>query len=191
MLFCTGVIDMKKKEVVWRWDLDCYMSFCPYCDEPTYNDDRCEFCGREYIMTEPEYKPTVIEQGEYTIVQCTNNNIHIYKGARMVYHASCTEKMSEKELLDMFKDLYDQYWGISPCEDCVNQGCLCEKCTHTEYPDGTSTEGTCYVSCGQSNPTQRDEMIKIIRHIRQSLIRCQPIDPNLVDRYNDLQKNGG
>ena len=48
-----------------------------------------------------ENEETVIEKGKYTIAQCSNNHVHIYKDGRMIYHASFNEKLTEKELLDL------------------------------------------------------------------------------------------
>lgn len=50
-------------------------------------------------IDELKHKETIIEQGEYTIVQATNNHISIYKSGEFVYHASCTEKKTEEELI--------------------------------------------------------------------------------------------
>lgn len=88
------------KEVQWRWDYGVYVPFCPYCDEPAYERDKCLSCGKTYKWVESDIKDTVIEKGKYTIAQCSNNHVHIYKDGRMVYHASCTTKMTENELLD-------------------------------------------------------------------------------------------
>ena len=88
------------KEVQWRWDYGVYVPFCPYCDEPAYDKDKCCFCGKHYKWLDSDIKDTVVEKGEYTIVQRSNNHVHIYKDGRMIYHASCTKKMTAKELLD-------------------------------------------------------------------------------------------
>ena len=94
----TGAI---KQKVNWRWDWGVYVPFCPYCDEPAYEQDHCVFCNREYEWVEGKHKATIVNVGEYTVVQCTNNHIHIYKDGRMVMHASCTKKKTEDELKEM------------------------------------------------------------------------------------------
>lgn len=91
------------KEVQWRWDYGVYVPFCPYCDEPAYERDKCLSCGKTYKWVESDIKDTVIEKGKYTIAQCSNNHVHIYKDGRMIYHASVNEKMTEKELLDLVR----------------------------------------------------------------------------------------
>lgn len=89
------------KKVKWRWDYGVYVPLCPYCGELAYEKDHCVFCNKEYEWVEGEHKGTIVNVGEYTVVQATNNHIHIYKGERMVRHASCTKKMTEEELKEM------------------------------------------------------------------------------------------
>ena len=88
------------KKVKWTWDWGCYVPLCPYCNELVYEKDHCVFCGKEYEWVDKS-KDRKVEVGEYTVVQTSNNNIHIYKGERMVFHASCTKRKSEIELKDM------------------------------------------------------------------------------------------
>lgn len=92
------------EKVKWRRDWGSYAPFCPYCDELAYEKNRCVFCGKEYEWVEGKYKPTIVEVGDYTIVQTTNKHIHIYKGERMVMHSSCTKKKTEDELRQMVAD---------------------------------------------------------------------------------------
>lgn len=86
------------KKVKWKWDCDVYVPRCPYCSEPAYEEDHCVFCGKKYEWVEGKHKPTVVEHNGYTIIQCTNNHIQIYKNGRIVMHASCTEKKTVEEL---------------------------------------------------------------------------------------------
>lgn len=89
----------KIKKVVWRKEFGTEYPFCPYCNEFAYEKDHCVFCGKEYEWVEGSGgEPTIIEHNGYTIVQCTNNHIQIYKDGRIVMHASCTKKMTEEEL---------------------------------------------------------------------------------------------
>lgn len=99
---------MVKKKVNWRWDYGVYMPFCPYCDEVASYKDKCAFCGKEYEWTEPKHKPTVVQVGEYTVTQATNNHISITRNDKMVYHAQCTKKKTEEELkkeVDLYQAL--------------------------------------------------------------------------------------
>ena len=86
------------KKVKWTWDWGVYVPHCPYCYEFAFEKDHCKFCGKKYERVEGKHNPTVIEHNGYTIVQCTNNHIQIYKDGRIVYHASCTKKMTDDEL---------------------------------------------------------------------------------------------
>lgn len=96
------------KEVEWMWEYGVYIPFCPYCGEPAYEKDSCYFCGKPYKYVEGEYKPTEVQCGEYTVVQNTNNHIHIYKDDSMVMHIQCTVKKTEEELREEV-EFYKQF----------------------------------------------------------------------------------
>lgn len=58
-------------------------------------------------IDELKHKETIIEQGEYTIVQATNNHISLYKNGGFVMHINCSKKMTEEELLKQI-DFYEK-----------------------------------------------------------------------------------
>ena len=95
------------KKVKWRWDMGCYESFCPYCDEPTYWEDHCVFCGKEYKWRRGRHSSRSVEVGKYTVVQTTGKSIYIYDNEdnRMLYHATCTKKLSKRKLKGFVKQL--------------------------------------------------------------------------------------
>ncbi len=88
------------KKVKWRWDMGCYIAFCPYCGEPAYLEDRCEFCGKEYKWREGRYRPREVVVGKYTVVQTSGNSIYITNNEvnRLVYHATCTKRLPKRKL---------------------------------------------------------------------------------------------
>lgn len=90
------------KKVDWRWEYDLYLPFCPHCNEPAHEKDRCIFCGKRYRWVEgrdkDKAKETIVEHEGFTIVQCTNNHIQIYWDGHLVMHSSCTKRMTEEEL---------------------------------------------------------------------------------------------
>lgn len=87
------------KKVKWRWDYGVYAPFCPYCDDIIYdNKEKCAVCGKPYEWVEPKYKDTVIEEGEYTIIQATNKHITIYQNGELILHAHYTKKLTCEEL---------------------------------------------------------------------------------------------
>ena len=93
----------KPKKIDWRLDWGCYVPFCPYCDELSYDRKKCLHCGKEYEWVEPKYKPKKVYREGYTIIQTTNMHIHIYdKADIMVFHGSCKKPQSKKELLQIF-----------------------------------------------------------------------------------------
>lgn len=97
------------KKVKWTYDLGVSIAHCPYCDVRAYVKDHCVYCGKKYKWVDcgKEAEPTVVEHNGYTIIQCTNNHIQIYKDGRIVMHASCTKKMTEEELKEQVAFLED------------------------------------------------------------------------------------
>lgn len=90
----------KTKKVKWRWDYGVYVPLCPYCNELAYEKDHCVFCEKEYKWVDKS-KERMVTVGEYTVVQASNNHITIVKGDRRVMHASCTKRMSKRQLKKM------------------------------------------------------------------------------------------
>lgn len=87
------------KKVNWRCDWGVYIPFCPYCDEPAYEEGHCVFCQRKYKWVEGKYKPLIVEFEGYKAVQATNNHISVYDAdGHMVMHSSCNRKYTEDEL---------------------------------------------------------------------------------------------
>lgn len=93
------------KKVIWETEFDSEEKypFCPYCKEFAYEKDHCVFCGKAYEWVEGEESNTVVEVGEYTIVQTPGKHIHLIKGDKLVMHAQCTKKLTEEELKEEIK----------------------------------------------------------------------------------------
>ena len=92
---------MKMKKVKWKDEYGTKMPFCPYCDEPIYEKGKCIFCEKEHEWVDVRPSETVVEVGEYVVVQTINNHVHIMNGGRMIMHMNCTRKMTEDELREM------------------------------------------------------------------------------------------
>lgn len=88
------------KKVIWEseFDPDTKYPFCPYCREPAYEQDHCVFCGKPYEWVEGDGETTIVEVGEYTIVQASNHHIQLVKNGNIVMHAQCTKRLTEEEL---------------------------------------------------------------------------------------------
>ena len=86
------------RKVKWKWDHGIFVPFCPYCKEPAYDKHQCKFCGRKYEWVEGKQQPTVVEHDGYTIIQCLNNHIQVYKNGSLAMHINCTQKMSVEQL---------------------------------------------------------------------------------------------
>ena len=111
------------KKVEWQDEYGELVPVCPYCNEWAYDKERCVFCGKPYEYWEPEDlpKPTVVEHEGFKIVQVPSNHIQIYdaKDGRLVYHASCTKKLTEDELrehADFLKKI--RKGGAEKCVSC-------------------------------------------------------------------------
>ena len=100
------------KKVKWRWDWGCYVPLCPYCNELAYEKDFCTFCLKPYKWVDKS-KDRKVVVGEYTVVQCSNKHIHIYKGERLVLHSQCTKRKSKRQLkkmVDFYKLTTSDEW---------------------------------------------------------------------------------
>ena len=107
------------KKVKWRWDWECYVPLCPYCNELAYENDHCVFCKKEYKWVNKS-KDRVVIVGEYTVVQTSNNHISITKDGRMVFHASCTKRKSKRNLKKMVQH-YEEII-LTPIEGLIAKG---------------------------------------------------------------------
>ena len=95
------------KKVKWKWDMGCYIAFCPHCGEPAYSDSFCEFCGKEYKWREGRYKPREVVVGKYTVTQTTGKSIYITdtEEHKLVYHLTCTKRLPKWKLKGFVKHL--------------------------------------------------------------------------------------
>ena len=110
---CGAKMYLKKiLEVQWQWDYGVYIPFCPYCNEPAYDEKICFNCGKEYKWVEGKHKSTVIHHKGYTIAQATNNHVTITKNGDLISHSQCIEKLSEDDLKAMVDRLEDEQEAI-------------------------------------------------------------------------------
>lgn len=97
---------MRKKKVKWRWDMGCYLPFCPYCGEPVYEEydtEKCYFCGQPFKFVKGLHKPRSVTVGKYTITQTTGKSIYARNNetGEIEMHASCTKRKSKRQLKKM------------------------------------------------------------------------------------------
>lgn len=98
------------KKVVWMEDYDGgKYPACPCCGEPAYYPDQCCFCGQPFEQDDEilkEFNHSVqIERDGYTVVQASNNHVHIYASdGTLLSHATCTQRMTEKQLYDYLEN---------------------------------------------------------------------------------------
>jgi hypothetical protein len=92
------------KKVIWKEDYDwSKYPVCPCCEEPAYYPDQCCFCGQPFEQDDEilkEFNHSIqIERDGYTVVQASNNHVHIYASdGTLLAHATCIKRMTEKEL---------------------------------------------------------------------------------------------
>ncbi len=91
------------KPVKWKWDWGAYLPFCPYCDEPAYDDEWCFNCHKKYKMVEGEFKDVIVTDGEWSAVSTPGKSLFIYHKGQTIAHASCTKQFTEEELLQQLK----------------------------------------------------------------------------------------
>jgi hypothetical protein len=89
------------KQVLWKDEFGEKMPFCPYCNEPIYVKGECIFCKKKHEWVELKQSETVVEVGEYAVIQTANNHIHVMHNGAMIMHINCTKKMTEDELRGM------------------------------------------------------------------------------------------
>lgn len=85
------------KKVKWRWDWECYVPFCPYCNELAYEKDFCTFCLKPYKWVDKS-KDRKVVVGEYTVVQTSNKHITVYKNGIRIMHLHHKRKLPKKRL---------------------------------------------------------------------------------------------
>lgn len=72
---------------------------CPHCGEMPYSYERCQFCGQRFLpFPKTENEENAIEVGKYTVVQASNNHVHVYKGSKLVLHAVVSRRLNTLEL---------------------------------------------------------------------------------------------
>ena len=92
------------KQVVWKDEYGTKMPFCPYCDEPIYIKGEWCFCNKKHEWVDIRPSETVVEVGEYAVIQTTNNHVHVMRNGEMIIHIHCSRRMTEDELRELVKD---------------------------------------------------------------------------------------
>ena len=86
------------KKVNWRKEFGTWVPLCPHCNEPAYERTYCTFCKGLYEWSDNPATVTTVKHNGYTIIQCTNNDILLYKGDRIFSHTHCIRRLTEAEL---------------------------------------------------------------------------------------------
>lgn len=101
----------EKKEVKWCYDWGVLIPFCPYCDEPAYEKDKCVFCGKEYITTPKPIPDLEVYGDRFYAVMPSKTSIYIFEqvtGA-LVCHESVSGKWDKEKLEKHLKEIEKGY----------------------------------------------------------------------------------
>lgn len=94
------------KKVIWRYEYEMYVPFCPYCNEFAYEENKCVFCNKEYEMTEYPESPIVVEYKNLKATQ-TGLGLWIERNGILLSHSSLSRKLTEEEILKMLRKQYE------------------------------------------------------------------------------------
>lgn len=97
------------KKILWYEDYDIMLPWCPSCNEPAYEHDKCVFCGQPFIWVDKPkgYEDIVVSYKDYTATQVYGSwGVYIEKkNGTLCTHMSCARKMSKRELLNILKGM--------------------------------------------------------------------------------------
>lgn len=76
-----------------------YYPFCPYCQEPAYEEEECVFCGMPYKWSKDPEPPTIVYIDGHAVLQTSGRQIYIYNsGGQLVSHATCDKRLTKRKL---------------------------------------------------------------------------------------------
>ena len=111
-VLCTSCEHMPKEEDKpnyhkprRRADTDGWgMPVCPSCQEPTYDEKRCIFCGQHIKVKEYPQKPLIVKWKGYKGVHVIGS-IWVYQDDKFVLHGQCKKKLTPNELRKQLKTM--------------------------------------------------------------------------------------
>lgn len=102
----------KKGRLVYRIEYDLCLPFCPFCNEPAYDDEYCVFCGAEFIKpTKEELEEVKKANHEYKVIYKNvaliqvGCSVYQYKDNKLISHWSLDKPFTEEELLKEAKKI--------------------------------------------------------------------------------------
>lgn len=125
-----GAGGLHVKNIVWKWDKDVFVPYCPHCDDLVYEKDHCVFCNQPYEWVDPKppcplsapYGIAEVNSGEYKLRVSYPDfkRISLYKNNCPLRLLSCDKKMRKAELLQLLTDNFewlDEYYQKLHPED--------------------------------------------------------------------------
>ena len=96
---------IEAQKILKKADIDGWgMPVCPSCNEPTYDDKRCFFCGQAIKLNEYLPKPLIVGWKGYKGVFIGGGYWIYYKG-KFVLHAQCAKKFTPKDARKQLKTM--------------------------------------------------------------------------------------
>lgn len=71
------------------------MPVCPSCQEPTYDEKRCFFCGQHIKVKEYPQKPLIVKWKGYRGVY-VSDSFWVHHNGKFVLHAQCKKMTPDK-----------------------------------------------------------------------------------------------
>ena len=90
----------RKRALIDGWG----MPVCPTCNEPTYDEKRCFFCGQAIRLKEYLPRPLIVGWKDYKGI-FVSGGYWIYHKGKIMMHARCSKKMTPKEARKQLKTL--------------------------------------------------------------------------------------
>lgn len=80
------------------------MPVCPSCNEPTYDNKRCYFCGQAIKLKEYPPKPLVVRWKSFKGVY-VSGGLWIYDNGKFVLHAQTSKKQTPNDVRRQLKTM--------------------------------------------------------------------------------------
>ena len=102
----------KKGKVIYITEYGLTLPYCPFCNEPAYDDEYCVFCGAEFIKpTKEEMDEVKKANHEYKVIYKNvvliqvGCSVYQYKDNKLISHWSLAKPFTEEELLKEAKKI--------------------------------------------------------------------------------------
>lgn len=102
----------KKGKAIYITEDGLSLPYCPFCNEPAYDDEYCVFCGAEFIKpTKEEMDEVKKANHEYKVIYKNviliqvGCSVYQYRDNKFINHWSLAKPFTEEELLKEAKKI--------------------------------------------------------------------------------------